>query len=95
MTKLGLAQEIINEMKPQFNDFKRTIDRKYALYEVLRYRDKPYEIHKYVGSNQIIVKDHKGVTIYNSDEETKEQKTNFEQWFKKILITLILINLPQ
>ena len=94
MAKLGLAQDIINELKPQFNDFKRTIDRKYMIYEILRRSEKPYEIHKYIGSNQIIVKDN-DKTIYDSDNETEEQKTNFEQWFKKLLFKWLIVNLPQ
>jgi hypothetical protein len=92
-TQIGLVQKIINELKPQFNDFKTPQDRKYAIYEILQHGETPFKIEKYQGSNQIIVYQN-DTEIYNSNTETKEQTDNFEAWFKKLLTIWLIVNLP-
>jgi hypothetical protein len=90
----GLAALLMAEKKQEYNNFKRNIDRKYALYSLLRYRSDPYKLEHYQGSNQIIVTDNNGKEIYNSDTETNEQINTFEAWFSKIILTWLIINWP-
>lgn len=78
----------IKNLKSNFNRFERNIDRKYALYRTFMYADESssYNIKKYIGSNQVILK-YKDETVYNSDDEKPEQRT--PEVFESMLRVLI------
>ena len=89
-----LAAMLLAEKQQQYNNFKQTIDRKYALYSLLQHKQKPYKLHKMMGSHQIIIYDQNGVEIYNSDTETKQQINSFADWFMQIITNWLKVNHP-
>ena len=89
-----LAAMLMAEKKQTYNNFKREIDRKYALYSLLRYNSKPYKLICMHGSNQIILKDASGKELYCNDTETDQQINHFEKWFMPIILTWLKVNHP-
>jgi len=55
--KLVSATRIIKGMKREFDDFKTTVDRKYALYAIFGgiRKEFGYTVEKFIGSNQVIM----------------------------------------
>jgi len=92
--KKGLADKILDELAMTCNNFKTAQDRKYSIYTLFRYRTSPFKVEKLIGSNQVLLYDHNNKTVYNSDNETLEQQTQFRQWLKKQVIVLLLCILP-
>lgn len=82
--KLEQIDNLMRAYKEQFNEFKRPIDRKYALYDYFGIL-KPiygYKVTKYVGSNQVIL-EKDGKVIYDSDREGKlSNPLDFEVFFE-------------
>jgi hypothetical protein len=96
-TKKGLAEKILTELAETHNDFKTVQDRKYAVYSLFSEptcRDKPFKVEKMVGSNQVLLYDNEDKTIYDSDNETQEQRNDFRRWLEKQIICLLLCVLP-
>ena len=92
--KKGLADKILDELAMTCNNFKTAQDRKYSIYTLFRYRTSPFKVEKLIGSNQVLLYDYNNKTVYNSDNETLEQQTQFRQWLKKQIIILLLCVLP-
>ena len=93
----GLVDKILNAMSEAHNDFKTTQDRKYGIYTIFRSHDNstPFKVEKLEGSNQVLLYDNNGETIYNSDLETYEQQNDFRTWLRKQIIILLLCILPE
>ena len=92
--KEGLAETVLNELAKTHNDFKTVQDRKYTVYTIFRYHNTPFKVEKMVGSNQVLLYDNEDKTIYDSDNETQEQRNDFRRWLEKQIICLLLCVLP-
>jgi len=86
------AQCVTDSVAKAFNNFERTIDRKYALYETFGFLrpEFGFKVEKYHGSNQVILYDEKGTELYNSDREGKlGNPQDFRTFFKSQLESLL------
>lgn len=64
------VEEYVNRIKVHFNDFKREVDQKWAVYDIFRSVSGScgYAIDRLIGSNQVILT-RDNVTLYDSDGE--------------------------